>query len=99
MRRSSEMRFPATSCGNVPSMRAATARHKAVVSGTARCRQLLRNVVMSRPAPKRTGRFFVLFDVWEDAENITNRTVKAPPKTGQNAAPGGISRPQFLGGR
>ena len=22
----------------------------------------------------------VLFDVWEDAENITNRTVKAPPK-------------------
>ena len=37
----------------------------------------------------------VLFDVWEDAENITNRTVKAPPKTGQNAAPGGISRPQI----
>ena len=24
-----------------------------------------------------------------------NRTVKAPPKTGQNAAPGGISRPQL----
>ena len=37
----------------------------------------------------------VLFDVWEDAENITNRTVKAPPKTGQNAAPGGISRPHL----
>ena len=37
----------------------------------------------------------VLFDVWEDAENITNRTVKAPPKAGQNAAPGGISRPQL----
>ena len=37
----------------------------------------------------------VLFDVWEDAENITNRTVKAPPKTGENAAPGGISRPQL----
>ena len=32
---------------------------------------------------------------WEDAENVTNRTVKAPPKTGQNAAPGGISRPQL----
>ena len=30
-----------------------------------------------------------------DAENVTNRTVKAPPKTGQNAAPGGISRPQL----
>ena len=28
-------------------------------------------------------------------ENVTNRTVKAPPKTGQNAAPGGISRPQL----
>ena len=25
-------------------------------------------------------------------EDATNRTVKAPPKTGQNAAPGGISR-------
>ena len=37
----------------------------------------------------------MLFDVWEDAENITNRTVEAPPKTGQNAAPGGISRPQI----
>ncbi len=24
-------------------------------------------------------------------ENVTNRTVKAPPKTGQNAAPGGIA--------
>ena len=23
--------------------------------------------------------------VWEDAENVTNRTVKAPPKTGPNA--------------
>ena len=33
--------------------------------------------------------------LWEDAENVTNRTVKAPPKTGQNAAPGGISRPQL----
>ena len=28
-------------------------------------------------------------------ENVTNRTVKAPLKTGQNAAPGGISRPQL----
>ena len=28
-------------------------------------------------------------------ENVTNRTVKAPPKTGQNAAPGGIGRPQL----
>ena len=28
-------------------------------------------------------------------ENVTNQTVKAPPKTGQNAAPGGISRPQL----
>ena len=26
--------------------------------------------------------------LWEDAENVTNRTVKAPPKTGQNAALG-----------
>ena len=34
-------------------------------------------------------------EVWEDAENVTNRTVKAPPKTGQTAAPGGISRPQL----
>ena len=40
----------------------------------------------------------VLFDVWEDAENITNRTVKAPPKAGQNAAPGGISRHSYAVG-
>ena len=36
-----------------------------------------------------------LFGAAINAENITNRTVKAPPKTGQNAAPGGISRPQL----
>ena len=34
-------------------------------------------------------------ELWKDAENVTNRTVKAPPKTGQNAAPGGISRLQL----
>ena len=44
----------------------------------------------------------LVYPEWETApaspmttENVTNRTVKAPPKTGQNAAPGGISRPQL----